>query len=60
MRVKLFLATVGSRGDNEPFKALALEAAAAGHEVFSPTPTTFPRNRRPPTPMSRSPDRWGR
>ena len=34
MAVKIFLATVGSRGDNEPFKALALEAAAAGHEVF--------------------------
>jgi len=28
------LATVGSRGDNEPFRALALEAASAGHDVF--------------------------
>jgi len=32
--VKIYVATVGSRGDNEPFAALALEAAAAGHEVY--------------------------
>jgi len=32
--VKIYLATIGSRGDNEPFRALAREAAAAGHEVF--------------------------
>ena len=32
--MKIFLATLGSRGDNEPFRALALEASAAGHEVF--------------------------
>jgi sterol 3beta-glucosyltransferase len=32
--VKIFLATLGSRGDNEPFRALALEASSAGHEVF--------------------------
>lgn len=32
--MKIYLATIGSRGDNEPFRALAHEAAAAGHEVF--------------------------
>ncbi|MDB4607017.1 glycosyltransferase [Pontimonas sp.] len=32
--MKIFLATLGSRGDNEPFRALALEASSAGHEVF--------------------------
>jgi sterol 3beta-glucosyltransferase len=41
--VKIYLVTLGSRGDNEPFRALATEAAHAGHEVFfahtSDTPT---------------------
>ncbi|MTA32875.1 MAG: glycosyltransferase, partial [Actinobacteria bacterium] len=32
--MKMYVATIGSRGDNEPFRALAREAAAAGHEVF--------------------------
>jgi len=32
--VKIYLATLGSRGDNEPFRALALEAASAGHDVY--------------------------
>ena len=32
--MKIYLVTLGSRGDNEPFRALALEAAVAGHEVF--------------------------
>ena len=32
--MKIFLAALGSRGDNEPFRALALEAASAGHEVY--------------------------
>lgn len=32
--MKLYLVALGSRGDNEPFRALALEAASAGHEVF--------------------------
>ena len=32
--MKIYLATVGSRGDNEPFRALALEASSAGHEVY--------------------------
>lgn len=32
--VKLYLVTMGSRGDHEPFKALAFEAAAAGHDVY--------------------------
>jgi sterol 3beta-glucosyltransferase len=31
--VKIYLVAFGSRGDNEPFRALALEAAAAGHDV---------------------------
>jgi len=32
--VKIYLAAFGSRGDNEPFRALAAEADAAGHEVY--------------------------
>lgn len=32
--MRIYLATFGSRGDIEPFHALALEASAAGHEVF--------------------------
>lgn len=32
--MKIYLATLGSRGDNEPFRALALEASSAGHEVY--------------------------
>lgn len=32
--MKILLVTLGSRGDNEPFRALALEASSAGHEVF--------------------------
>lgn len=32
--MKIYLATLGSRGDNEPFRALALEAASAGHNVY--------------------------
>lgn len=32
--MKIYLATLGSRGDNEPFRALALEAASAGHDVY--------------------------
>jgi len=31
--VKIYLVAFGSRGDNEPFRALALEAAAGGHDV---------------------------
>ncbi len=31
--MKIYLVAFGSRGDNEPFRALALEAAAAGHDV---------------------------
>ena len=34
MHVKIYLAAFGSRGDNEPFRALAAEADAAGHEVY--------------------------
>jgi len=32
--VKVYLVALGSRGDNEPFRALAREAATAGHEVY--------------------------
>jgi sterol 3beta-glucosyltransferase len=31
--MKIYLTTLGSRGDNEPFRALATEAAERGHEV---------------------------
>jgi sterol 3beta-glucosyltransferase len=31
--VRVYIATVGSRGDFEPFRALAMEASSAGHEV---------------------------
>ena len=46
--VKIYLATIGSRGDNEPFRALALEAAAAGHEVYFAHTTDLPRQGREP------------
>ena len=42
--VKIFLATIGSRGDNEPFKGLASEAAAAGHDVYFAHTTDLPLN----------------
>ena len=32
-RVRIYLTTLGSRGDHEPFRALAHEAARRGHEV---------------------------
>jgi len=32
-RVRIYLTTLGSRGDHEPFRALAHEAAKRGHEV---------------------------
>lgn len=32
--MRMYLATVGSRGDFEPFRALAIAAANAGHEVY--------------------------
>lgn len=31
--MKIYLVTMGSRGDHEPFRALALEAARRGHDV---------------------------
>lgn len=40
--VRIYLATIGSRGDNEPFRALAAEAAAAGHEVYFAHTTDLP------------------
>ena len=32
--MKVYIATLGSRGDNEPFRALAVEASSAGHDVY--------------------------
>lgn len=46
--MKLFIATIGSRGDNEPFKALALEAASAGHEVYFAHTTDLPTESQAP------------
>jgi sterol 3beta-glucosyltransferase len=40
--VKIYLASLGSRGDNEPFRALAAEASAAGHEVVFAHTTDVP------------------
>jgi sterol 3beta-glucosyltransferase len=40
--VKIYLVTIGSRGDNEPFRALASEAAQAGHEVYFAHTTDTP------------------
>jgi sterol 3beta-glucosyltransferase len=40
--VKIYLATIGSRGDNEPFRARAREAAAAGHDVYFAHTTDLP------------------
>lgn len=41
--VKIYLVALGSRGDNEPFRALAQEAAVAGHEVFFAHTKDLPR-----------------
>ena len=46
--VKIYLATIGSRGDNEPFRALAREAAAAGHDVFFAHTSDLPSEPREP------------
>jgi sterol 3beta-glucosyltransferase len=40
--VRVYLVTMGSRGDHEPFRALAYEAAAAGHEVYFSHTTDLP------------------
>ena len=32
--MKIYVVGLGSRGDNEPFRALAFEAASLGHEVY--------------------------
>lgn len=42
--MKLYIATIGSRGDNEPFRALALEASAAGHDVYFAHTTDIPQS----------------
>lgn len=39
--MRIYIATIGSRGDTEPFRALALEASSAGHEVFFAHTTDF-------------------
>lgn len=44
--MKIYLAALGSRGDNEPFRALAVEADKAGHEVFFAHTSDFPRDPR--------------
>jgi len=41
-RMRILIATIGSRGDNEPFRALALKAADAEHEVFFSHTTDIP------------------
>jgi sterol 3beta-glucosyltransferase len=53
--MRLYLATIGSRGDFEPFRSLAVAAAQAGHEVHlahsndfaSQTPTPYTPHRLP-------------
>jgi sterol 3beta-glucosyltransferase len=40
--VKIYLVTLGSRGDNEPFRAFATEAALAGHDVYFAHTTDTP------------------
>jgi len=40
--VKIYLVTMGSRGDHEPFRALAFEAASAGHDVYFSHTTDLP------------------
>jgi len=40
--VKLYLVTMGSRGDHEPFRALAHQAASRGHEVHFAHTTDLP------------------
>ncbi len=42
--MKIFLVSLGSRGDNEPFRALALEASSAGHEVYFSHTADIPRD----------------
>lgn len=39
--MRIYIATIGSSGDTEPFRALALEASSAGHEVFFAHTTDF-------------------
>lgn len=40
--MKIYVVTMGSRGDHEPFRALALEALARGHEVHFAHTSDFP------------------
>jgi sterol 3beta-glucosyltransferase len=40
--VKMYLVTMGSRGDHEPFRALAHEAASRGHDVHFAHTTDLP------------------
>jgi len=47
-RVKIYVAALGSRGDNEPFRAFAFEAASAGHDVFFAHTSDIPFEDNPP------------
>ena len=40
--MKIYVVTMGSRGDHEPFRALALESVARGHEVHFAHTSDFP------------------
>ena len=42
--MKIYLVTMGSRGDHEPFRALALEAARRGHDVHFAHTSDLPQN----------------
>jgi sterol 3beta-glucosyltransferase len=42
--VKIYLTTLGSRGDNEPFRALSHEAARRGHDVHFAHTSDLPRD----------------
>jgi len=46
--MKLYIASLGSRGDNEPFRAMAWEAAAAGHDVYFGHTTDLPTDPKAP------------
>jgi sterol 3beta-glucosyltransferase len=46
--MKIYIAALGSRGDNEPFRAMAWEAAAAGHDVYFGHTTDLPTDTKAP------------
>ena len=43
--MKIYVVGMGSRGDNEPFRALAFEAASLGHEVYFAHTTDISQDR---------------